>query len=90
MHRAGQTLPPSALGGESATLEQAIFAQARRALCSVRDLLRFAVSRFETAGLVYGHGSENASLRAQSTCISCHEFHHQALGPMRMSAGATQ
>lgn len=36
------------------------------------------------------HGGENASLRAQSTCISCHEFHHQALGPMRVSAGATQ
>ena len=29
-------------------------------LCTVRDLLRFAVSRFEAAGLVYGHGSENA------------------------------
>ena len=37
-----------------------MFAQARTALCSVRDLLRFAVSRFEAAGLAYGHGSETA------------------------------
>jgi ribosomal protein L3 glutamine methyltransferase len=37
-----------------------MFAQARSALCSVRDLLRFAVSRFEAAGLAYGQGSENA------------------------------
>ena len=58
--RAGQTPPESARGGESATRERRIFAQARGALCSVRDLLRFAVSRFETAGLVYGHGSDNA------------------------------
>ena len=37
-----------------------MFAQARGALRSVRDLLRFAVSQFQTAGLVYGHGSDNA------------------------------
>ena len=27
---------------------------------TVRDLLRYAVSRFTAAGLVFGHGSENA------------------------------
>lgn len=37
-----------------------MFAQAGAALLSVRDLLRFAVSQFETAGLAYGQGSENA------------------------------
>ena len=37
-----------------------MFAQARAALLCVRDLLRFAVSQFETAGLAYGHGSANA------------------------------
>jgi predicted CXXCH cytochrome family protein len=36
------------------------------------------------------HGSENASLRAQSTCLTCHVFHRQEFGPMRMTAGATQ
>ncbi|MBS1188699.1 MAG: ribosomal protein L3P -glutamine N5-methyltransferase [Rhodocyclaceae bacterium] len=33
---------------------------ARRELLTVRDLLRFAVSRFQEAGLFFGHGSENA------------------------------
>jgi predicted CXXCH cytochrome family protein len=36
------------------------------------------------------HGSENATLRAQSTCISCHVFHRNEFGPMHMSAGTTQ
>jgi predicted CXXCH cytochrome family protein len=36
------------------------------------------------------HGGENATLRARSTCISCHVFHRNELGPMRMSTGATQ
>ena len=34
------------------------------------------------------HGAENASLRAQSTCITCHVFHHTAFGLMRTSAAA--
>ena len=33
---------------------------ARAQLRTVRDLLRFAVTRFEAAGLFYGHGSDNA------------------------------
>ncbi|HJW26631.1 MAG TPA: 50S ribosomal protein L3 N(5)-glutamine methyltransferase [Rhodocyclaceae bacterium] len=33
---------------------------ARRELVTVRDLLRFAVSRFTEAGLFFGHGSDNA------------------------------
>ena len=35
-------------------------ASAARELRTLRDLLRYAVSRFEAAGLAYGHGSDNA------------------------------
>ena len=35
------------------------------------------------------HGAENASLQAQSTCITCHAFHHSAFGLMRSSAAET-
>jgi len=37
-----------------------MFAEAGAALHSLRDLLRFAVTQFEAAGLAYGHGSDNA------------------------------
>lgn len=37
-----------------------MFEQATQHLQSVRDLLRFAVSRFEEAKLFYGHGTQNA------------------------------
>ena len=33
--------------------------QARPAMHTVRDLLRYALSRFEAAGLAYGHGTDN-------------------------------
>jgi ribosomal protein L3 glutamine methyltransferase len=33
---------------------------ARRGLRTLRDLLRYAVSRFEAAGVAYGHGTDNA------------------------------
>ena len=37
-----------------------MFNQAAQELTTVRDLLRFAVSRFNDAGLFFGHGSDNA------------------------------
>lgn len=37
-----------------------MFADARGILGTVRDLLRFAVSRFDSARLAYGHGTDNA------------------------------
>lgn len=36
------------------------------------------------------HGGENASLKAQSTCISCHYFHRSEFGLMRMTAETAQ
>jgi ribosomal protein L3 glutamine methyltransferase len=36
------------------------FKQAARELRTLRDLVRFGVSRFTAAGLVFGHGSDNA------------------------------
>jgi ribosomal protein L3 glutamine methyltransferase len=36
------------------------FAGAAATLLTVRDLLRFAVSRFQEAGLTFGHGTDNA------------------------------
>ncbi|MFC3531348.1 50S ribosomal protein L3 N(5)-glutamine methyltransferase [Vogesella facilis] len=37
-----------------------MYAQAASSFHTVRDLLRFAVSRFNDAGLTYGHGTDNA------------------------------
>lgn len=39
---------------------EAAFAEADRALLTLRDCLRFAVSQFEQAGLYFGHGNANA------------------------------
>ena len=37
-----------------------MFEQAQNELSTLRDLLRFAVCRFNVAGLFYGHGTDNA------------------------------
>jgi ribosomal protein L3 glutamine methyltransferase len=37
-----------------------MWTEARESLRSVRDVVRFAVSRFAEAGLVFGHGTDNA------------------------------
>lgn len=37
-----------------------MFNDARQTLLTVRDVVRFAVSRFNAAGLVFGHGTDNA------------------------------
>ena len=37
-----------------------MYAQAASSFNTARDLLRFAVSRFNDAGLFYGHGTQNA------------------------------
>ena len=42
------------------SFHQDLFAQARNELFTLRDLMRFAVSRFNAAGLFFGHGSDNA------------------------------
>ena len=39
---------------------ETLFRQAESSLHTLRDFLRFAVSRFQQAGLVFGHGSDNA------------------------------
>ncbi len=54
------TAPAAARGAAPAPNLQGIFRSARRHLHSVRDVVRFAVTRFEEARLAYGHGSDNA------------------------------
>ena len=42
------------------TQHQDLFAQARDELSTLRDLMRFAVGRFNAAGVFFGHGTDNA------------------------------
>jgi len=36
------------------------------------------------------HGGQNAAVRAESTCTTCHQFHRHEFGVMRENAAATQ
>lgn len=47
-----------------------MYEQAAKELTTVRDLLRFAVSRFNEAGLSYGHGTHNAHDEAAYLILS--------------------
>ena len=46
---------------------------AARELRTLRDLLRWAVARFEAGGIAYGHGADNARDEAVSLCL--HALH---------------
>ena len=48
-----------------------MFADARSHLRNIRDLLRFAVTRFQEAGLAFGHGSGNALDEAAYLIAHC-------------------
>lgn len=50
-----------------------MFEEAASQLATVRDLLRFAVSRFTEAGLAFGHGSHNAY--DEATYLILHTLH---------------
>ncbi len=50
-----------------------MFTQAKTQLKSIRDLLRFAVSRFNEAGLFFGHGS--ASAYDEAAYLILHTLH---------------
>ena len=50
-----------------------MFTEAKAELQTIRDLLRFAVSRFNEAGLAFGHGSSNAY--DEAAYLILHELH---------------
>lgn len=58
-----------------------MFASAPQYLHTVRDVWRFAVSRFEEAGLVYGHGSDNAADEAAYLVLHTLKLPLDALTP---------
>jgi predicted CXXCH cytochrome family protein len=78
-------------------LPQAVFNHGRHSAMACNDCHDAGKAESSSAVLIPGidncvgcHGAENASLRAGSTCISCHGFHRNEFGPMRTSAAVTQ
>lgn len=58
---------------QTAPTEQDLFQHAAQELRTLRDLLRFAVSRFQAAGLFFGHG--NASAWDEAVYLALHTLH---------------
>lgn len=58
---------------QTAPTEQDLFQHAAQELRTLRDLLRFAVSRFQAAGLFFGHG--NASAWDEAVYLTLHTLH---------------
>ena len=54
------SIDAKALSFTFSPFKKAMFAQARNELFTLRDLMRFSVSRFNEAKLFFGHGSDNA------------------------------
>jgi ribosomal protein L3 glutamine methyltransferase len=52
------------------TANQDLYDQAREELSTLRDLMRFAVSRFHEADVFFGHGTDNA--RDEAVCLLLH------------------
>lgn len=58
-----------------------IYNEAKNRLTTVRDLLRFAVSRFSEANLFYGHGTTNAFDEAAYLILRTLHLPHDRLDP---------
>ena len=58
-----------------------IYNEAKNRFTTVRDLLRFAVSRFSEAGLFYGHGTANAYDEAAYLILRTLHLPHDQLEP---------
>lgn len=58
-----------------------MFEEAKSHLFTLRDLLRFAVSRFNQAGLAFGHGCNNALDEAAYLILSTLHLPHDNLDP---------